>query len=538
MNRDRPICVVDTNTLIDYIDIIPDPNDPERLPENANVDLGAVHIVIPLAVIHELAKFAGKEKEMSYRVAAAREILNRLEFILEGFNATMSESYNLNAAITGGFGGRMISIMPLCKKFLPPLEMLDFEISGFNMDGKILGTALAAKQLWHTGESSGEGRYGYQNYRPGYVTLLTRDRELADTAIIHGIQVLKYHHDLPKPYTGRREVIVPPELFAEFFKEGRLELDIWQMFMPDEPDLVANEFVVMKLENPREYPEDYDPWDDRFFRYIARYDLKEQALVKLEHVHEFWVRACSDGQAMYIESLMHPDITAIHVTGPAGTGKTFLAVVYGYESCRKWKYLSVKLVPPNRESDLGALPGDIDDKMAIDTNPIRNALFNYLLKFNVDFRKEFEKARRDNSEIKDEEILPDETGKKKLSLKQRIEQRVKAIWEFCFENLPVDGVRGADFEYALAIFDEGQDFTIGQAHNLATRLNDDAKMIFAGDIRQIHATGLNSYHNGLTYIGDQFYGLPKVARVTLYDEECVRNDLVRELLIRQRDHNS
>ena len=75
----RPIYIIDTNILVDYVEIIP--NGHNFQPEEPTVDLSHAHLVIPTAVIRELSSFKGEKTE---RGKAARKALRRIRSLVEG----------------------------------------------------------------------------------------------------------------------------------------------------------------------------------------------------------------------------------------------------------------------------------------------------------------------------------------------------------------------------------------------------------------------------------------------------------------------
>ncbi len=148
--------------------------------------------------------------------------------------------------------------------------------------------------------------------------------------------------------------MVPKALFDKFYNERKIELDDWNHYMPDQPELVANEFIVMSLEDEADYPPDFNPNWNPGFDHIGRYDMVEDTIVPLEYVKEFSQIAPprNAGQAIYAEALMNENFSAVICTGPAGSGKTYMATAYGYWACKKGKYIGVTVVPCDCEASL------------------------------------------------------------------------------------------------------------------------------------------------------------------------------------------
>ena len=537
MIRDRPVYVVDTNILVDYVDIIPSLDGQRIEPREPTVDLSKAHIVIPTAVIRELSSF---KKEKSERGKAARVVLKRLRKLTEGKIHTVGQLYNLNAPIE--LGDQYISILPVHKNFK---RALPFSPSEDDMDGQIILATLSVLFLQRgipiDGTAESEAVNSFSPFSDQQTVLLTNDNGLAIRARERGIKTSRYGYKYPEPYTGRRDIVAPRELFAMFLEEKRVPREAFEQMMPEQAPLVDNEFIVMKIAEGSDYPSYYDPAFDPYFSNIGRYDYEEDAIVPLKYVSSFPVQPRNPGQAIYAEALMDPNFAAIICTGPAGCGKTFMATVYGYSACKNGDYIGVTVIPCESHSKIGALPGDLGEKMDPEIQPLKNALRNYLLISDSRLKKELETLRKygaDSKPKKGAESPDDDSCSGKRSIKAKLADRVDLIWENWFSSIPIENARGRDFAYELAVYDEFQDQTISQADTLIKRLGDDGKIIITGDIEQIHAPYLDRTNNGLVYASRLLYNNPMVAQVCFTDEEVVRHPLVKIVATRQKDANS
>ena len=546
----RPIFVLDTNVIIDYVDVIP--GEDGKPPVEPTIDLSDSHIVIPSVVVRELSNF---KNEKTDRGKAARTALRRLRKLAECNFCTMKESYLLDAeiepfrcfeedsnvsleALKEAFDSeQLVSILPVHKNFR---KALPFHPSDSDMDGQIILTALTVGMIQYGFPINGTAdpttvADTYFND----VILVTNDNGLAIRARERGIRTERYGYKYPAPYTGRREVFVPKELFQEFYNCGEVQLEAWKEYMPNEPELVPNEFIVMHLKNESDYPSDYDPWNDPYFSNIGRYEVREEAIVHLRYIREFPVGLHNAGQAIYAEALMDPNISAVLCAGPAGSGKTYMATVYGYNACKNGEYIGVTVVPCDAHSKLGALPGDLDEKMDPDVQPLKNALRNYLLNEDSQLRKDLTNLRKfgtgseGKKKAKSQSCSCDDAPDKR-SIKAKLADRVDLIWDNWFSNIPIEHARGRDFSYELAIYDEFQDQNISQADTLIKRLGADGKIIITGDIEQIHAPYIDPTSSGLTYASRILMGSPLVAQVRFTDEEVIRHPLVKMVAARQR----
>lgn len=542
MSEDKQIYVIDTNVLVDYIDIIPPLSGSVTPPEEPTVDLSQAHIVIPTVVIRELSNF---KKEKSERGKAARVALKRIRGIVEHTLNTMDEVYNLDAAVdlVAG-GGQTLSVLPVHKDFK---KALPFSPSDRDMDGQIILTALVAAFIEAGLPVDGTApESAVVDLQPKNVVLLTNDNGLAIRARERGLKTSRYGYKYPEPYTGRRDIVVPKELFCELYNSGLVERAYFEEMMPKERKLVANEFIVMSLANPRDYPVDFDPEKNPYFENVGRYDEREDAIVRLKYATSFPVWPRNPGQAIYAEALMDPDIAAVICTGPAGSGKTYMSTVFGYKACLEGRYIGVTAVPCESHSDIGALPGDLDEKMDPDVQPLKNALRNYLLNKEPRYAKDLERLRKfgaggaengkkngKKKRAEDESDEPHEKTSGKTSIKTRLHDQVEMIWGNWFESVPIENARGRDFAYQLAIYDEFQDQNAKQADTLVKRIGTDGKIVLTGDIWQIHAAYLDQSNNGLVYASQLLFDNPMVAQVCFTDDEVIRHPLVRMIAERQ-----
>lgn len=531
--RDRKIYVVDTNVVIDYIDIIPGVS--QKPPEEPTVDLTGAHIVIPTAVVRELSNF---KKEKSERGMKARIALKKIRELVGDEVTNMNDAYRLKAAVSIPERDQLFSVLPVHKHFK---SCLPFCPSEEDMDGQIILATLVTAFLT-VGDMPIDGSASecrVENFTSKLVTLLTNDNELAIRARERGIYTCRYGYKYPKPYTGRRDVVVPKAIFDEFYEARRVEKWLWDELLPDEPELIANEFIVMELEAGFNYPMGFDPADNPFFYHVGRYDAASETIVGLKYLNSFPVSVNNVGQAIYAESLMSPEVAAVICTGPAGSGKTYMATVYGYSACKNGDFIGVTVVPCAPQGNIGALPGDLDEKMDPEVQPIKNALRNFLINEDSKYRKELKTIRKfGDSDRSDARSRNGDAGRpEKTPLKARLKDHVDLIWDNWFSNIPIENARGRDFSYELAIYDEFQDQSVSQADTLIKRLGTDGKIIITGDINQIHAPYIDTTSSGLVYASRQLMDSPMVAQVCFTEDEVIRHPLVKMIATRQNSKN-
>ena len=559
MDNKKQVYVIDTNVLIDYTDIIPSPDEGFRPLDEPTVDLSAAHLVIPSVVIRELSGF---KKEKSERGRASRRVLDRLDTITADCAERLVDTYSRGISTT--VGNQIITVLPVHKDFR---NGLPYRPADDDNDGQIILAALTVQFLQAELPVDGTARIeDLGQLSSDRLTLLTNDKGLRIRARERGLRVMRYGYRMPTPYTGRRDITVPRELFLEFCKSKSIPVEQFTEAMPSEPPLAANEFIIMALADPQDYPSDFMP---QYYRNIARYDAENGKLVHLKYAHDFPVSLKNAGQAIYAEALMNPEFAAVICMGPPGSGKTFMATIYGYKACQNGDFIGVTVVPCENRSSLGALPGSLDEKMDPDVQPLKNALRNYLLHEDSDFRKELKNIKKygpshQNSckasngsgtkNGKSEPTQEQKNGKpdakngdkpqndannapRERSLKVKLKDAVDAIWEDLFSNIPIEYARGRDFAYELAIYDEFQDQNAKQADTLIKRLGEDGKIVLTGDVYQTHAAYLDEYNNGLVYASSLVYDNPMVAQVCFLEDEVIRHPLVKLIAKRQKALN-
>lgn len=200
------------------------------------------------------------------------------------------------------------------------------------------------------------------------------------------------------------------------------------------------------------------------------------------------VDARSAGQAEYLDLLKKNEL--VFGIGPAGTGKTYLAVANAVSMLVSGKVKRIILSRPAVEAGerLGFLPGDIREKVDPYLRPLYDALYD---------------------------MLPDE------SLARRFETRE-------IEVAPLAFMRGRTLSHAYIILDEAQNTTVAQMKMFLTRLGEGSRMVITGDMTQIDLPyGVES---GLKHALDVLHNVHEIGVCRLSKQDIVRHPLVNRIV--------
>ncbi len=200
------------------------------------------------------------------------------------------------------------------------------------------------------------------------------------------------------------------------------------------------------------------------------------------------VRPRSDGQARYIRALIQNEL--VFCIGPAGTGKTYLAVAMAVSLLRRGRIKKIVLVRPAVEAGehLGFLPGDLEAKINPYLRPLLDALHDLM---------DYDQIRR----YMDNDLI---------------------------EIAPLAYMRGRTLNDAVVILDEGQNATVPQMKMFLTRMGQNARIVVTGDITQVDLpTGTRS---GLADAVDRLGRIPGVSAVMLDRSDIVRHPLVQAIV--------
>jgi phosphate starvation-inducible PhoH-like protein len=202
------------------------------------------------------------------------------------------------------------------------------------------------------------------------------------------------------------------------------------------------------------------------------------------------ISARNANQKAYLQKLQDEETSIVFAIGPAGTGKTMLAVQHGIKLYQDGVVDKIIVTRPavSVDEDLGFLPGDLNEKMAPWTRPIFDVLGEYY-------------KQTDIAEMLKEGVI---------------------------EISPLAYMRGRTFKNAYIIADECQNTTVNQMKMLLTRLGEGSKMVVTGDLAQadrMNDNGLIDFCNLLA--GKQ---LKHIDIVEFDHKDIERHNAVKEIL--------
>lgn len=208
------------------------------------------------------------------------------------------------------------------------------------------------------------------------------------------------------------------------------------------------------------------------------------------------IRVKTLGQKIYVDSVKNHDV--VFGIGPAGTGKTFLAVTLAVTALKRGQVKRIILTRPAVEAgeSLGFLPGDLKEKVDPYLRPVYDALYQIL-------------GKEQTSRLMEREII---------------------------EIALLAYMRGRTLDDAFVILDEAQNTTIMQMKMFLTRLGFNSKMIVNGDVSQIDLP--KNVKSGLIDAVEKLRNIKKIDFIHLSAKDVVRHPVVAEIINAYSDSES
>jgi phosphate starvation-inducible PhoH-like protein len=202
----------------------------------------------------------------------------------------------------------------------------------------------------------------------------------------------------------------------------------------------------------------------------------------------------NEAQARYLMAIESKKL--VFSTGPAGTGKTHIALAYAAKLLEQRKIDKIIVTRPLVEAgrDVGALPGELDEKLAPFFQPPKDILVELLGQGPVDYY------------IKNKNI----------------------------EFQPLEFLRGSTFKNSMIILDEGQNVDVTGMRLFLSRIGGGCKVVVNGDVEQ---SDLNSRDiDGMTDAINKLQGIDELEIIEFEDEDIVRSKLAKQIIMAYRNN--
>ncbi|MBA2307279.1 PhoH family protein [Candidatus Dependentiae bacterium] len=428
--------ILDTNVLLD---------DPKAI-----FSFDHSTVAIPIEVLEELDQFKTESSQKGFN---CREVIRHLD-ILRG-RGSLASGVPLD---NEGFLQILVNEMSREECQIP----LSLRIT----DNRVLHAAYCEKQK------------GFD------VRFISQDINARVKADVIGIPAFDYIKDTVARedlYKGWVRLKVPsvqlkheaPHDLLEFSKEYQFSL---------------NEYALLESKN--------NPFNYALYRYTGNGKFKTVHSPSLS-----WpLQARNPQQLMALDLLFDPTIQLVSLLGPAGTGKTFLALLAGmYQVLLEHSYEKMLVTRPviPLGPDIGYLPGDVQEKLHNWMQPIYD---------NMDFISHSVNVAQhpqDHEGNAGDHRRPHHRSKKKTYQKTlpSLDELIKA------NKLSLEAItymRGRSIPYQFVLIDEVQNLTSHEVKTLISRMGEGSKVILAGDADQIDVPFLSRYHNGLVITGKKF----------------------------------
>ena len=279
-------------------------------------------------------------------------------------------------------------------------------------------------------------------------------------------KVVEKREDL---YSGFLKILVDEQVIDRFYTGGEVLLE--------EKNICPNQYAML-VSNSNEKK-----------TALARYhdDSTPLSKIRLDKSGIWGLKPRNKEQEFALDLLLDPSVGIVTLIGPAGCGKTLLAIAAGLEMVLEdstYKRLVVSRPVQPLGKDIGYLPGTMEEKMRPWLMPIQDNI-DFLLNGKKDHMSQF----FDNGTIQIEALTY---------------------------------IRGRTISNAFIVIDEAQNLTIHELKTIITRVGENTKIVFTGDVEQIDNTYIDATSNGLSYAIEKFKSFDLSGHVTLIKGERSR----------------
>jgi PhoH-like ATPase len=432
-----------------------------------------VMVGIPFAVLEELDQLKKEQNELGMN---ARNVIRLLDSLKR--EGSLKEGVSISNEISEEIKGESFL------KVLPTPQENKVEFCSKTVDNIIIQTIVELKNN------------GYK------ATLITKDINLRVKCDFLDIPAEDYEKDAityEEYYKGWTSL----KLSSTEIKKANVKKlsDI-----VDVEGLCINEFVALESQ--------HNEWTYRLFRFLGGNNFKE---VSQEN---FWQNFGPRNiqQAMALDLLLDDSIKFISLLGPAGTGKTFLAILAGlFKTTKEHFYRKFLITRPivALGADVGYLPGNLQEKLFNWMQPVYDNIEIIFSELNHrEINKQSNKTKHPKKDNK--------SHKKQLDIFSEI-NNLKTKGLLSLEAITY--MRGRSIANQFVFIDEAQNLTPHEIKTIVTRAGEGTKVIIAGDPYQIDSPYMDFISNGLTVTSEKFKEQPLFGTVFLETSE--RSELAK-----------
>lgn len=302
--------------------------------------------------------------------------------------------------------------------------------------------------------------------------------------------------DPQKFYRGVEVVEVSDETVNQFYANGKLLFPIDNTGKPLK--CCPNQVVIIKSTHDGQTSQSA----------ITKYQ-EGGALVPIAKIEQaYGLKPRNKEQMFSLDLLFDPDVKLLTLVGPAGTGKTLLALAAALEQLKgmgdptRARYEKLIVTRPIQPvgKEIGFLPGTMAEKMEPWIAPIRD---------NLDFLVNSRKPRGRKGQL-GEGGKPRQDDGQYLSLMQE-----KGL----IEVEAITFIRGRSIANAFIVIDEAQNLSMHEMKTIITRAGEGTKIVLTGDLEQIDNVHVDAYTNGLAFAVEKFKDYALAGHVTLIKGE-------------------
>ena len=313
------------------------------------------------------------------------------------------------------------------------------------------------------------------------VRIVTKDINLRVKADAVGLEAEDYNKDYldDDSWSGVETLTIDDELIDAIYRTKSLDVDSYEELMPLFSPLAHNTFLILKSTSGSKKST------------LGRWNLGEKKFYLIEdsQFDEVKLKPRNKEQRFALWGLLSNDVKLMTITGLAGSGKTYIALMAALAQIDAGKYdrlvITRNMEPVGR--DIGFLPGSMEEKMAPWLAPILDNM-----------RHQF---------------------KDPLAF-ERMRERGQV------EIAPLTFIRGRTFTNSIVMVDESQNASIHELKTIITRVGEGSKIVLLGDTDQIDTPYINRQTNGLSIVAKKMRNSKLTAHINL--PSGVRSGLATE----------